>query len=106
MKLYTIRPYFGHDCNSWDGFNSGYYLESISVHAENESDAIGKAMIEFRLENPEFNKFRDDSHFGDDNLYLESNHDTIFDESGDEIESQYTYQYVSFAIDSIEETGS
>jgi hypothetical protein len=44
MNTYTVRPYFGHDCNSWDGFNNGYYLEEMTVKADSEQDAIDKAM--------------------------------------------------------------
>ena len=40
MNTYIIRPYFGHDCNSVDGFNNGCYLDEVEVTANSEDDAI------------------------------------------------------------------
>ncbi len=36
---FEIRPYYGHDCNSWDGFNDGYYLDPIIVDAPDADTA-------------------------------------------------------------------
>lgn len=108
MKLFTIRPYHGHDCNSWDGFNNGHYLASIEVNAVDEQSAIDKAMDLFATEHSEMSKWERDSWFGENTFYHEYAHT---DSNGNEIdpetfegdESNYLYQYVSFEIDMVQE---
>lgn len=50
MNTYIVRPYYGYDCNSRDGFNNGHYLDELYIDAESEEDAIDKAMTAFKLE--------------------------------------------------------
>lgn len=100
MKQYTIRPYFGHDCNSWDGFNNGHYLDEIEVNASNEYEAIELAMSQFEKENANVSKWEKNGFFGENTFYIEFSHT---EGNGNDIDpndiddnSCYLYQYISF----------
>ncbi len=99
-KQFIVRPYYGHDCNSQDGFNNGYYLDEIEVQAENEYEAIEIAQREFCKENEinfdSLNSIPADRgawHFdymGEEYLYRE------FDHQGEDDDQTYLYQYIDF----------
>ena len=62
MKTFTIRPYFGHDCNSHDGFNNGCYLDDILIEAEDEYAAVKLARLQLldQFTLPEFDSEDED----------------------------------------------
>ena len=111
LELYTIRPYFGHDCDSHNGFNNGYYLDTIYVFAESPEDAEFKAMNKFKTDpkilatwNIDTAKVEEDRilqwegpFFIDDR---EVSADDCYDAmSNDDETAGYLYQYVSFSAD-------
>lgn len=106
MNTYTIRPYFGYDCNSDQGFNDGRYLDEIEVEAESEDAAIDVAIRMFKAADPTWGTGYDNSQFQDDVLYREFDH-MWRDSDGNEIpetgtddncyrECFFRYQYISF----------
>ena len=44
MNKYVIRPYFAHDCDSFNGFNNGYYLDDVIIMAINADEARTQAL--------------------------------------------------------------
>lgn len=111
MQTYIVRPYFGHDCNSWDGFNNGHYLDDITVSADSPEDAIEQAMKQF-IHDPIASEIIDkpkaeiDGHFGESTIYWEY---CYTDGEGNEITEAefqdlnedaevggYLYQYIDF----------
>lgn len=109
MPNYIVRPYFGHDCNSWDGFNNGHYLDAIQVTADSPEEASCLAEDLFRAENPrlvlrESEDSSDLFHDGLDwvNAYVDSDGNYITYEQwmelndGDAEVGGYTYQFVNF----------
>lgn len=83
MNTYIVRPYWGYDCDSVQGFNNGTYLDGIEVQAKDENEAIDKAMDHYIAENEVDTAFVErDGHFGDGNLYWEG--ETV-DEQGNTV---------------------
>lgn len=110
MKVFKVRPYHGHDCDSVNGFNNGSFLNTIIVRAENEDEAIDKA-IQNLIErwSIDMNKWElNPSHMSDNTLYYEY---PITDEEGNEVDQAsaefefdedkhfYRYEYITFEID-------
>lgn len=93
MKKYIVRPYFGSDCDSENGFNNGYYLDDIEVMANNETTAIEKAMSQYIKNNDiDLEKVEINGYFGDNTIY----HEYAHKENTETNESSYLYQYVDF----------
>lgn len=107
MATYIVRPYFGHDCDSEQGFNNGYYLPEIRVDALTEEDAIDKAMEQYIAEmegtRRDVSAWERDGESGDWTLYREFDH-VYLDQDGNECDSDapdaevyYLYQYIDFS---------
>jgi len=111
---YSVRPYFGHDCNSYDGFNNGYYLEPIEVVAKDEDQAVVRAMAVYRrtignyellkekkshdtdfFNNGDQSGFYVETCFSDDDGNELTEEEWLSQNENDEVGS-YSYQYVSF----------
>lgn len=111
MPKYIVRPYYGYDCNSWNGFNNGYYLDEIEVIAENEEAASEQAMSDFIKKNSKIAVKDDNSldHLGDYTkawITSYSNGEgeitrTEYEEltENDSDLGGYCYQYIDFAAD-------
>lgn len=109
MKKYTIRPYYGYDCNSDSGFNNGTYLDTFIVEAESESEAACIAAERYYAEEftersdvPERCKAEVNGHWGDGTIYYEFDHiwyvgDEEFHEEPEcDAECTYLYKYIDF----------
>jgi hypothetical protein len=89
VRHYTIRPYFGFDCDSVNGFNNGHYLDEIVVEASSEEEAITLAMDKYiEINKLDMSRIEQDGWFGEGTLYSE--------ERDAEDSEEYTYQYVCF----------
>lgn len=94
VTTYIVRPYYGYDCNSWDGFNNGNYLDDIEVVAEDSAEAITKA-IEFYIKEFGWPKGAEiDGWFGEGTIYWVT--DVVDSEN-------YLYRYIDF--NNIEDEG-
>ena len=98
MQIYIIRPYYGYDCNSVDGFNNGCYLDEIEVTANSEDDAIEQCITLQKESLPKETEYLD---FGDFNTvswvtdYCDgATDDTNIDDDDDNCE--YLYKYIDF----------
>lgn len=116
MRTYTVRPYFGHDCNSDSGFNNGYYLDDITVVAASEEDAIGRAMQAYITDHPLTTDQEVDGHFGDGTIYWitcynDGNGNEISEQAYNDLmdtdpdEGGYLYQYIDFNNVEVESEG-
>lgn len=110
-KAYVVRPYFGHDCNSFDGFNNGNYLDPIEVRADSPEQATVRAMALYRNADADrrcyFRSIDNIYEFGDSSFYFEgpyfddNSNEISFDqfcdlnENGDD-RGGYLYQYIDF----------
>ena len=92
MNTYIIRPYFGHDCNSVDGFNDGRYLDEIEVLADSEYDAIEQCIAKQKESLPKETEIFD--FFGDfDTVAWITDYSDEADEEGNR---EYLYKYIDF----------
>lgn len=115
MQAYIVRPYFGHDCDSENGFNDGYYLPAIVVQAEDADDAVTQAMTQYVADHS-IGEAEVGGWFGKSAIYAEFDHTwtgpdgtEYVNESeipedpdtGDPIEcvGNYRYQYIDFSAD-------
>jgi len=108
MNTYLVRPYYGFDCDSENGFNDGYYFAPVSVQAKDEIHAALKARALWLKENPIKNAkkvIEDSNTFGlDIGLYWEFEH-SWRDDEGNEYDKEpsdkecdifYLYKYIDF----------
>lgn len=115
IKKFSVRPFFGHDCNSHDGFNNGCYLEEIEVMAQDETQAIVRAMAVYRKTIGNYQLLKDKkshdtcffntgdtSGFYIETYYADDNGDELtesewMDQNETEEYGSYSYQYVEFS---------
>ena len=91
MKTFIIRPYYGHDCNSVDGFNDGHYLNEVEVDADSEDAAIEQCIAKQKTELGAVEYL---DHIGDfDTVAWITDYIDEVDEDGNR---EYLYKYVDF----------
>ena len=105
MNKYLVRPYYGHDCNSWDGFNNGCFIDEIEVTAPDEETAKDLALDQYLSDQTDVDRSlieKNPSHMGDNTLYTETIH---VDADGNGISKDdydhdkghgFLYQYIDF----------
>lgn len=101
LKNYVVRPYFAHDCSSWDGFNNGYHLDGIKVEAINEIEACEKALIEYCNE---FNIDTAKNDLGFDDFFI-SNIKTYCGPQGEEITEKEYMEAIDSDLENSEDYG-
>lgn len=102
-----IRRYFGHDCDSVNGFNNGYYIDDDYIEV-NSDNVIYQLCISVLRERYDF-KAKDINDIGSDTLCLElitgwydekgnALNELEFSERDNETDS-YSYVYVSAELE-------
>lgn len=93
MNTYIIRPYYGHDCSSVDGFNNGCYLDEIEVEAASEDDAIEQCIFKQMESLPKDTEYLD--HIGDfDTVAWITDYCEVV---ADDDNREYLYKYLDFS---------
>lgn len=96
-----IRRYYGHDCDSINGFNNGYYLDSTPIEVENIDQAYElcrQSLLELWGGSSPLEEF--DQGFQLITVYSDREGNEINPEDYDsDLEHSYLYVFVNFEIE-------
>ena len=97
MQTFIIKPYYGHDCNSVDGFNDGYYLDEVEVQAIDEDAAIEQCIAKQKVALPKDTEYLD---FDENSVtWITDYCDAVTEDDNsddDDDHREYLYKYIDF----------